>query len=317
MGVDQKKFGIVVVGSCVEDLVSYVPRFPGPGQAVMGHKFGFGFGGKGANQAVMAARLGARTAFVGKVGNDMFGEPTIENFRANGIDAEAVEVTDKAKTATANILVDDSGQNSIVVVLGANLLLSADDVRKWESKIAEAKVVVCQLEIKDEVTLETLKLAKKHGVTTIFNPAPGPPEGLADDDFFKCADIICPNENEAEFLSGKKLRSDADFDGALKVFLDRGVKTAIITLGGKGCVFATADDPKPIRVPAPKVKAVDTTGAGDSFVGSLAFFTAHYPSMPMQERIRRAGLIASISVQGHGTQSSYPQRDKIPQDLFD
>jgi len=310
-------YDVVVVGSIVHDFTSYTPRFPNPGEAVRGHSFSYACGGKGANQAVMASRLGAKVAMIGKVGNDMFGKAQLENFADNGVNAEQVTTTDEAKTSTASITVDDSGQNSIAVVLGANNHLTAEDIRRAESKISKAKVVVCQLEVTEEASLEALKLAKKHGLTTIFNPAPDPPNGISNEEFFKHADILCPNEHEAECIGGFAVKTEEDIDRMLARLLDRGAKTAIITLGGRGVAFATSENKKPGRVQVPKVKAVDVTGAGDAFLGALAYFTACHPKLSVEDRIRRACQIAAISVQSAGTQQSYPKRDQIPKEILE
>ncbi|CAH3197373.1 unnamed protein product, partial [Porites evermanni] len=163
MAGERGKFDVVVVGSCMTDLVSYVPRLPKAGETIHGTKFSMGFGGKGANQCVMAARLGAKTAMVAKVGNDSFGERYIENFKQNGVNTDHVSVTSEASTGVAPIAVNANGENSIVIVSGANDILSEDDVRNAKSVILSSSVCVCQLEIKPEVTHYTLSIAKKAG----------------------------------------------------------------------------------------------------------------------------------------------------------
>ncbi|XP_013404621.1 ribokinase [Lingula anatina] len=305
---------IVVVGSCMTDLVSFVPELPKPGETLFGNKFLTGFGGKGANQAVVAARLGANVAMVAKVGDDSFGHNYIQNFKENKINVDYVSTTREAPTGVAPISVTPDGQNAIVIISGANLYLSENDLQKAEPVIKTAKVVLCQLEISTETALATLKMAKKHGVKTILNPAPG--QQNLDPEIYANTDIMCPNESEAAKITGINVDTMEDAHKAIKWLLDQGCGMVILTLGKKGSVFATKENPTPIHIPAKQVKTVDSTGAGDAFVGALAFYLAHYSSIDLQEAIRRSGEIATISVQKTGTQTSYPWRKDIPRDLF-
>ncbi|XP_042645203.1 ribokinase isoform X2 [Tyto alba] len=284
---------VVVVGSCMTDLVSLTTRLPRVGETILGHKFFIGFGGKGANQCVQSARLGAKTSLICKVGKDSFGNDYVENLKKNGI---------------------STGQNVIVIVPGANLLLNVEDLKRASDVICKAKVVVCQLEITPAVSLEALKMARTTGVKTLFNPAPA----LADLDpqFYTHSDIFCCNETEAEILTGIPVGNLEDAEKVGHMLLERGCKLVIVTLGAEGCMMISVEEPIPKHVPAGKVRAVDTTGAGDSFVGALAFYLAYYPELPMEEMIRKSNCIASVSVQASGTQSSYPYRKDLPQDLF-
>ena len=191
---------VVVVGSCNTDLTAYVPRLPAPGETIHGDKFQVGFGGKGANQCVMAAKMGARTAMVGKVGTDSFGSDTFKNFKDVGVDVTHLLTTDAAATGVAPIAVDASGQNSIIVVNGANDLLTVEEVEAASDMLSNAKVIITQLEIKREVTLRAMQIGKAAGVTTIFNPAPAQAD-LASE-FFTVPDIICLNETETELVIG-------------------------------------------------------------------------------------------------------------------
>uniref|UniRef100_A0A452H5B5 Ribokinase n=1 Tax=Gopherus agassizii TaxID=38772 RepID=A0A452H5B5_9SAUR len=284
---------VVVVGSCMTDLVSLTTRLPKAGETIHGHKFFIGFGGKGANQCIQAARLGAKTLMICKVGKDSFGNDYIENFKRNGI---------------------STGQNVIVIVAGANLLLDSEDLKRAANAICKAKVIICQLEITPAISLEALKMAYSNGVKTLFNPAPAHAE--LDPQFYTHSDIFCCNESEAEILTGIPVGSPEDAGKVGLVLLERGCKLVIVTLGAEGCVMISVDEPIPKHVPAGKVRAVDTTGAGDSFVGALAFFMACYPNLSMEEVIRKSNFIASVSVQASGTQSSYPYRKELPQDLF-
>uniref|UniRef100_A0A803W736 Ribokinase n=1 Tax=Ficedula albicollis TaxID=59894 RepID=A0A803W736_FICAL len=341
---------VVVVGSCMTDLVSLTTRLPKAGETILGHKFFVGFGGKGANQCVQSARLGAKTSLICKVGNDSFGNDYVDNLKKNSISTAFVGQTADAATGTASIIVNSEGQNVIVIVPGANLLLNFEDLKRASDVICKAKVVVCQLEITPAVSLEALKMARASGVKTLFNPAPA----LADLDpqFYTYSDIFCCNETEgthrtpvscflnavrkllcldyasglakwcngshfgAEILTGIPVGNLEDAEKVGRMLLERGCKLVIVTLGAEGCMMISGDEPIPKHVPAGKVRAVDTTGAGDSFVGALAFYLAYYPKLSMEEMIRKSNCVASVSVQAPGTQSSYPYRKDLPQDLF-
>ncbi|XP_062896738.1 ribokinase isoform X4 [Mobula hypostoma] len=307
-------YDVVVVGSCMTDLVSFAPRLPKAGETIHGCKFFIGFGGKGANQCTQAARLGAKAAMVCKVGNDSFGENYIQNFKCNGISTEYVGQTSEASTGVASITVNDDGQNAIVIVAGANLLLNSEDLKQASNAICCAKVVVCQLEIQPAISLEALKIAHEAGVKTIFNPAPAT-AGL-DPDFYKNTDVFCCNESEAEILTGIEVSNMEDAGKAGSILLEKGCIVVIITMGAEGSLLMSQEKPAPCHIPTRKVKAVDTTGAGDSFVGALAFYMAHYPCMEVEEMSRRACDIAAVSTQSQGTQASYPSRAQLPQEFF-
>ncbi|XP_014665959.1 PREDICTED: ribokinase-like [Priapulus caudatus] len=305
---------VVVVGSCNTDLITYTARFPNPGETIHGHSFSIGFGGKGANQAVCAARLGASTAMIGKVGNDTFGNDTTKNFQNNNINIDHLGMEDGTSTGTAVITVDESGQNSIVIVNGANSLLSKSDVSAAEPMIARAKILVCQLEVEPEVSIAAMKLARQHNVMTLFNPAPAR-ANLPPDAWTLC-DVFCPNEAEAEMFAGMPVKAKEDAEKASLFFLDKGCKIVIITLGDKGAVYVTQENRTPVHVPCRVTKVVDTTGAGDAFAGALAYYMACHPGLAIGQVIRRSCEIARMSVQHSGTQNSYPVRQQIPDELF-
>ncbi|GCB62051.1 hypothetical protein scyTo_0013020 [Scyliorhinus torazame] len=248
------------------------------------------------------------------VGKDSFGDNYIENFKSNGVSTVYVGQTDEASTGVAPITVNDEGQNAIVIVAGANLLLNSEDLERASKVIDCAKVVVCQLEIRPAITLEALKIARKAGVKTIFNPAPAIAD--LDPEFYKETDVFCCNETEAEILTGIEVCNVENAGKAGSVLLEKGCGSVIITLGAEGSVLMSRDKRTPHYIPTKKVKAVDTTGAGDSFVGALAFYMAYYPSLELEEMNRRACDIASVSVQSQGTQSSYPYRAQLPKELF-
>jgi ribokinase len=302
---DSKRPGICVVGACNVDLVSYVPRLPRLGETLHGTRFEKGFGGKGANQAVMAAKLGADVTMIGKLGRDVFGEDTMKNFASQGVNTDHVHFTDQASSGVAPIAVDADGNNSIVIVMGANDLLTEDEIEAARPAIAASDVLVCQLEIPLPISLKALQVAKEEGVTTILNPAPARDELPAA--AYEASDIICPNENETGLLTGLPVRTDEQAEAAARALLDRGVSTVILTLGERGSVLVTADAVK--HVPAQRVKAVDSTGAGDAFVGSLAFLLAL--ALPLADAVQRAGAIATRSVLKPGTQSSFPDRNEV------
>jgi ribokinase len=300
---------VCVVGAANIDLISYVPRLPRLGETLHGTEFRMGYGGKGANQAVMAAKLGARVAMVCKLGRDVFGDGTLQNFRESGVDAEHVTFTDEAFSGVAPIAVDPDGNNSIIIVTGANDLLSEQDVEHARPAIAASSVVVCQLEIPLEISLAALRVAREEGVATILNPAPARSELPAD--AYRLADVFCPNEPETELLLGRPIA--AEEEAAARELLDRGAGSVILTLGQRGCLVVDGDSAQ--HVPVERVVVVDTTGAGDAFVGSLAYFLA--AGRPLTQAADRANRIAAISVQAHGTQTSFPAAADLPAGLLD
>eukprot|EP01029_Cantina_marsupialis_P007286 TRINITY_DN18031_c2_g1_i1.p1 TRINITY_DN18031_c2_g1~~TRINITY_DN18031_c2_g1_i1.p1 ORF type:complete len:322 (-),score=113.47 TRINITY_DN18031_c2_g1_i1:177-1109(-) len=305
---------IVVVGSANTDLIAYMNSMPKIGETIHGHKFQTGFGGKGANQAVMAAHLTDRkndVAMVCKIGEDAFGVEQMKNFNKQNMNVENVFTTSEASTGVAPIFVDADGNNSIVVVAGANNLLTSEEVIKCEEMISKAKVLVTQLEILHNVTKTALEVGRKHGVMTILNTAPASAD--LDLDMFKYADIVCPNETEAELIAGIPVTDvDSAKLAALKI-IEMGAKMVIMTMGSEGALLVRGNDDV-THVSCPKVKAIDTVGAGDSFVGSLAYFIAEDVELP--EAIRRACIVASYSVQKEGTQTSYPMKEDLDESLF-
>ncbi|XP_053289815.1 ribokinase [Pleuronectes platessa] len=307
-------YDVMVVGSCMTDLVSQAPRLPKPGETIHGHKFFIGFGGKGANQCIQAARLGAKTAMVCKVGKDFFGDNYIQNFKDNGVHTDFVGQTSDAATGAASIIVNDAGENVIVIVAGANLLLGSEELQDALPAVSRAKVLVCQLEISPQTSLSALRMAQENKVKTIFNPAPAISD--LDPDFYRVSDVFCCNESEAELLTGSSVTNVEEAHQAGKELLKRGCGSVIVTLGSQGCVVLKAQESTPKHVPTTAITAVDTTGAGDSFIGALAFFMANYPTMPLEEMVHRANQVAGVSVQAVGTQASYPFKKDLPAELF-
>lgn len=300
---------IAVVGACNLDLISYVPRMPAIGETLHGSRFQMGYGGKGANQAVMAAKLGAQVSMIAKVGEDPFGKDTIENLKSFGIDSTHVHTTGDAFSGVAPIAVDPEGRNSIIIVTGANDLLTEDEIERARSAIAASGAVICQLEIPLEISLKALRVARESRVPTIFNPAPAK-EGLPDE-LYALSDVFCPNESETALLTGMPVETDADAEKAARVLLERGAGTVVLTLGERGALIV--DRESVTRVAAETVKAVDSTGAGDAFVGSLAFFLAG--GLTLREAAARACRIATRSVLRSGTQTSFPDSSEL-QDIL-
>lgn len=302
---------ICVVGASNLDLISYVPRLPKMGETLHGTRFHMGYGGKGANQAVMAAKLGGEVAVVTKLGQDIFGENTLKNFQAWGIDTRHVLFTDQAFSGVAPIAVDPQGHNTIIIVTGANDLLTEEEIEAARPVIAAAQILVCQLEIPLETTLAALRIARQEGVQTIFNPAPARPE--LSQELYQLSDIFCPNESETELLTGRPVGTLSEAESAARILLERGAGTVILTLGERGSLLVTAGEA--VHVPATPVAALDSTGAGDAFVGSLAYFLAAGKSLA--EATRRANHIAALSVQSSGTQSSFPLAADLPAELLE
>ncbi|MCB9115731.1 MAG: ribokinase [Caldilineaceae bacterium] len=302
---------VCVVGSINLDMNAYVHRFPRPGETLHGGRFTTGYGGKGANQAVMVARLGGSISMVGRVGDDIFGQDMRRNLAAEGIDARFVFESAGVSSGVAVITVDDNGQNTIIVIAGANGLVTPDDVTAAQAAIAGARVLLCQMEVPMAANLAALRLARAAGVTTIFNSAPV--SGDVPAEVYQLADIFCPNETEAELLTGIEVHTLDDARLAASIILDRGARAALITLGARGCLYVSADGADEV-IPTVEVNAVDTTGAGDAFVGSLGYFLA--AGVALGTAIERANAIAAISVQSPGTQSSYPRREQLPPELL-
>ena len=289
---------IAVVGSAMIDLTAYATVIPAPGQTLEGDLFTTGFGGKGANQAVIAAHCGAEVHFVGKLGRDLFGDSIAENFKKLGIDSEYVERSG-TPNGVAHIWVDANGENRIIIIPGANHEIESKKAIEAIESIAGLAVVVAQCEIKQEVTLAAFSAAKKRGCVTILNPAPYQP---LSEELLAVTDWIIPNETEFKELLGQ----DPTSDEALKKF--RPGKNSIVTLGSEGAVLISSDG-NLSRVSAPTVNAVDTTGAGDAFVGVFAFGLA---SGKNPEDAMKLGIkVASMSVTRKGAQSSYPSQAEI------
>jgi ribokinase len=292
---------ICVVGSTMVDLVTRVPRLPQAGETLAGYSFSLGYGGKGGNQAVTAARLGAHVTLVTRIGGDTFGDGALANYVAAGFDVRYVRRDAGHATGVATILVDDVAQNCIAIAPGANAALSVADVEAAAGAIAAADVVVCQLEVPVAAAIAAFRIARAAGVKTIFNPAPA---AAVPDEVWQLTDVATPNETEAELLTGIRAGDDAQAERAAQALRARGARAVILTLGTRGSLVVTPDGSERI-LPVP-VDAVDSTGAGDAYVGTLAVCIA--AGLSLVDAARRANLVAALSVTRPGTQTSFPDR---------
>lgn len=295
---------IAVVGSANVDLTTFTDTFPRPGETIFGNSFDLGFGGKGANQAVAARYCGAEVAMVAKVGGDLFGPATIKNFESLGIDSSCVGVEKGVSSGVAPIFVDSTGQNRIIVVKGANDRLLPADVDKAAPLLKQCDCIALQLEIPVETVYYTIHFARQNGIRCLLNPAPGQPLDVSK---LKELDYFVPNESEAETISGRSARSVDEAKSCAEFFLQQGLPRVIITLGEKGCLLAGKDGMEVI--PAFKVDAKDTTGAGDAFIGSFVVFLAE--GLKEKEALARANLYAGLSTMNVGTQKSFVRREQF------
>lgn len=295
---------IIVVGSSNTDMIIKLDHIPRPGETILGGEFVTASGGKGANQAVAAARAGGKVTFVARVGRDMFGDQAIAGFEKEKINTDHVSRDKFKPSGVALIFVAKDGENSIAVAGGANNGLSATDVKKAKANIADAGMLIMQLETPLEAVQAAADLAAKAGVRVILNPAPA---RVLPDELLKKISIITPNETEAELLTGINVDSDQAAAQAADKLLARGVKTVIITLGSRGA-FVVGDGVRKL-VPGFKVKAVDTTAAGDTFNGALA--VALVEGQTLTSAVRFANAAAALSVTRLGAQTSVPTRKEI------
>jgi ribokinase len=298
---------IAVVGSANVDLTTFTDRFPKPGETIFGQKFDLGFGGKGANQAVAARLCGADVFMVARVGSDLFGPATIENFKKLGIDTTHVKQVEGLSSGVAPIFVEPNGQNRILVVKGANDALKPADVDAAAEMLKAADCIVLQFEIPLETVYYAIGFARRHGIRCILNPAPGQPidiHPLVDLDYF------VPNESEAETITGMAVRNVEDAKKCAERLLAGGIRRVIVTLGANGSLLAG----RGVSAHAPPyvVKSIDSTGAGDAFIGSFAVFLAE--GVPEQEAVRRANLYAGLSTTGIGTQKSFYDRARFDEE---
>jgi ribokinase len=299
-----KRPRIAVVGSANIDLTTFTNQFPKPGETIFGQKFDLGFGGKGANQAVAARLCGAEVFMVARVGSDLFGPATIENFRKQGIDTSHVKQVEGLSSGVAPIFVESNGQNRILVVKGANDALKPADVDAAAETLKSADCIVLQFEIPVATVYYTIDFARKHGIRCILNPAPAQPVDLS---ALKDLDYFVPNESEAETIVGGPVKNVEDAKACALKLVAAGIRRVIITLGANGSLLASRDGSEHVRPFA--VNTVDSTGAGDAFIGSFAVFLGE--GVPEKEAVRRANLYAGLSTTGVGTQKSFYDRARF------
>jgi ribokinase len=294
---------IIVMGSANTDMVVKAKKLPLPGETILGGTFLMNAGGKGANQAVAAARLGGNVTLVAKVGDDIFGKQTIEGLNKEGINTGFVFIDDTAPSGTALITVNEEGENCIVVAPGANANLLPADIEKVKC-ITSADIILMQLEIPMETIAVVAKNAKANNQKVILNPAPAQ---KLDDELLNGLFLITPNETEASLLTGITVTDEATASQAANIFLSKGVQNIIITLGKRGAWFQNNN--MKLKIDAPVVKAMDTTAAGDTFSGALT--VALTEKIDWEQAIKFAVKAASISVTRMGAQASVPYRNEM------
>jgi ribokinase len=292
---------IAVVGSANTDLITFADTFPRPGETLFGKDFDLGFGGKGANQAVAARLCGSEVLMVAKVGNDLFGEATVKNFATFGIDTRHVRIIDGVPTGVAPIFVEPGGQNRIIVVKGANDRLTPADVDAAAEDLRRVDTIILQFEIPLETIYHTVRFARANRIRCIVNPAPAVPALMSD---LTGADYFIPNETEAELITGRPVKTLEDAAACATDLLQKGFQRVVITLGVRGSLIASRAGH--VHVEPFPVTAVDTTGAGDAFIGSLAVFLAE--GVPENDALARANLYAALSTTRVGTQKSFATR---------
>jgi ribokinase len=295
----EKRPRIGVVGSSNVDVVTYVDRMPVWGETIAAPRFEMNYGGKGANQAVAAAKLGAEVVMVSKVGGDMLGAGVLENFAAMGVGTKHVPRVPGQSTGTATILVSAEGDNCILIVKGANGDISPADVEAAADDLATCDLILLQLEIPFDAVYAALEFGKRRGVKTVLNPAPA--VTTLDPEKVRLASFVTPNETELAILTGMPVESEDDIGRAAKKLLAAGNETVIVTLGARGALAATPAGLK--RIPPAKVEAIDSTGAGDAFIGSFARY--HAAGLDLDAALGKATLYAADSVTKRGAQKSY------------
>lgn len=299
-----KRPRITVVGSYNTDLVVRTPRMPVKGETIIGGPFFTGPGGKGANQAVAAARLGADVAMVVKLGDDNFGDQAEANLVREGIRPDFILRTRETHTGAALIFVDGDGENMIVVAAGANELLTPEDVDQAHKAIVEADVLLVGLEVPMETVEQAIRLAHGAGVKVLLNPAPGQPLSA---EMLRLVDVLTPNETETQIITGLPVRNPQEAEEAAQALLAQGVGKVVITLGAKGALIVTPEGTR--LVPGQQVEVVDTTGAGDAFNGALAVALAE--GKELVEAVAFANTAAALQVTRLGTAPAMPHRDEV------
>ncbi len=297
---------IAVIGSNMVDLVSYITRMPTKGETLEAPEFKMGCGGKGANQAIAASRLGADVLMLTRVGNDIFADNTIANFKANGISTDYVLRTN-ASSGVAPIFVDPMSHNSIIIVKGANSYLSASDIQAAAEDIKKCQLIVLQLEIPTETVYAAVQFGKEHNIPVLLNPAPAQPDLILDK--VKSCEFIVPNETELSLLTGMPVETEDEIRNAAMTLRDAGVKNVIVTMGQRGVLWLSENQQQ--HFPPLSVNAKDTTGAGDAFIGCFA--SMYCKSKDIAHSIEIANHYAADSVTRLGTQTSYLNKEDFLQ----
>lgn len=298
---------ILVIGSLNMDMVVRLPELPRVGQTLLGRLGGYVPGGKGANQAYAAGRLGKRVAMLGKVGTDVLGEQLKANLADVGVDVSHVAVQEGATSGLALIYVSDAGDNSIVVLPNANAVCHERFIKEHEALISDSDIVLIQLEIPLPAAFQAIRLAKAHGRTVILNPAPAPDRDAIPGDVLRLLDYITPNETELEALTGVSIDNSQSVEKAARILLAQGINNVVATLGGNGALLCNTDGSHLFE--AEKVSVADTTAAGDTFNAALAVGLSE--GMDIGKAIGFANRAAAICVTRHGAQTSIPSRDEV------
>ncbi|TCP96508.1 ribokinase [Cricetibacter osteomyelitidis] len=293
---------IAVIGSNMVDLITYIDDMPKMGETLEAPNFQMGCGGKGANQAIAAAKLGANVMMMTKVGDDAFADNTIRNFQQYGVNTEYVEKVPGVSSGVAPIFVDKSSQNRILIIKGANSHLKPNDIDNAKERLKNCKLFILQLEIPLETVYYAIDFANKNNIPVILNPAPASKD--LDINYACKCDFFMPNETELEILTGLPVENMEQIRTAANTLLSKGLKNLIVTLGEKGSVWLHGSEVT--YVDPYKVNAVDTSGAGDAFIGCFAYY--YVKSQDIVESMKMASLFSAYSVTGQGTQSSYPTK---------
>lgn len=295
---------IVVIGSLNMDMVVRTNRSPDAGETLIGQAFALSPGGKGANQAVAAARLGAEVSMIGRVGKDTFGSEMLEIIRNEGIHIEHISVSEHQATGVASIIIEEDGENRIIVVPGANIELTVQDIQALEAVISQTKIIVLQLEMDLAMSEQAIAIAHRKGIPVILNPAPA---RVLKDEMLAQVSYLTPNETEAGILSGMTVDSAETAEQAARILLQKGVQNVIVTLGSKGALIVNAEGAK--AVPGFPVKAVDTVAAGDSFNGALA--QQLVLGKTLEEAVSFANAVGALAVGKEGAIPSLPQLSEV------